>query len=207
MEEGGNSTWRAFWDNHPEGGALGSKGVWEGVNTERYTGNVAEEYKERLSAKVEGRDCLPLPKKEKKLATTLTTAAGSGRNTRQGLTSPTPRAGSPAILGNGKKERNETYFARMGAENASRPDDLAPNQGGKYSGFGSGFIPEGTRRGTATAEQTIPGVDEFQTDPMAALSKGFGWLSSTVGKGAKSVNEGWIQPSVQKVTPPSCSEF
>lgn len=34
---------------------------------------------------------------------------------------------------------------------------------------------------------------------MAALTKGFGWFASTVGKTAKSVNEGYIQPTAQKV--------
>ncbi|KAI4271287.1 MAG: hypothetical protein L6R38_006903 [Xanthoria sp. 2 TBL-2021] len=45
----------------------------------------------------------------------------------------------------------------------------------------------------------IPGVDEFQKDPVAALTKGFGWFTTTVGKSAKSVNDGWIQPNVQKL--------
>ena len=202
MEEGGNSAWREFWDRHPDGGTLGGKGVWEGVNTDRYTGDVAEEYKERLSAKVEGRDFVPLPKRERKPAAIPPTITGSGRSTPYGRSSPAPRSGSPAVQGtSGRKERNEAYFAKMGAENANRPEDLAPNQGGKYGGFGSGFAPEGTGRGTAG--QGIPGVDEFQKDPMAALTKGFGWLSSTVGKSAKSVNEGWIQPGVQKVNLPS----
>ena len=35
------------------------------------------------------------------------------------------------------KEQNQDYFARMGNENSSRPDNLPPSQGGKYSGFGS----------------------------------------------------------------------
>lgn len=35
------------------------------------------------------------------------------------------------------KARNEQYFERMGAENASRPDHLPPSQGGKYAGFGN----------------------------------------------------------------------
>lgn len=42
-------------------------------------------------------------------------------------------------------------------------------------------------------------MDEFQKDPVAALTKGFGWFTTTVGKGAKTVNDGWIQPNVQKV--------
>lgn len=45
----------------------------------------------------------------------------------------------------------------------------------------------------------MPGVDEFQKDPLAALGKGFGWFSGVVGKTAKSVNDGYIQPTARQV--------
>lgn len=81
----------------------------------------------------------------------------------------------------------------MGADNASRPADLPPSQGGKYAGFGSAG-PEPPK-----AEQKLPGLDDLQKDPMAALTKGFGWFTTTVGKTAKTVNEGYIQPTAQRV--------
>jgi ADP-ribosylation factor GTPase-activating protein 1 len=34
---------------------------------------------------------------------------------------------------------------------------------------------------------------------VAALSKGFGWFTSTVTKTAKNVNEGFIQPTAKQV--------
>ena len=195
MELGGNEAWRAFWDSHPEGGGRGDKGVWNGVVAERYEGPVGEEYKERLACKVEGREFVPLPKKERKPAAP---APASGTSTPiGGRGSPAPgRTASPA-MGGTRKERNEAYFAKMGSENAGRPEDVPPSQGGKYGGFGSGFVAEGPGKGIGG--QGIPGVDEFQKDPMAALTKGFGWFTTTVGKGAKTVNEGWIQPGMQKV--------
>lgn len=39
------------------------------------------------------------------------------------------------------KDQKEAYFARKQTENAQRPDDLPPNQGGKYSGFGYTMDP------------------------------------------------------------------
>lgn len=48
----------------------------------------------------------------------------------------------------------------------------------------------------------MPGFDDLQKDPVAALTKGFGWFTTTVGKTAKSVNEGYIQPTAAKVYPP-----
>ena len=40
-------------------------------------------------------------------------------------------------IGLPSKEQNQDYFARMGSENSSRPENLPPSQGGKYAGFGS----------------------------------------------------------------------
>ncbi|KAL8982954.1 MAG: hypothetical protein Q9177_005123 [Variospora cf. flavescens] len=95
-----------------------------------------------------------------------------------------------------QKEMNEDFFARKGGENERRREDLPPSQGGKYAGFGSSQ-PAAPIAGSG--EEGMPGVDEFQKDPVAALTKGFGWFTTTVGKGAKSVNDGWVKPNVQKL--------
>ena len=189
MEEGGNAAWRAFWDGHELGGRdPAQKQGWDGVVVERYDGPVGEEYKERLAATVEGREYVPLPKRE-------TVVGRTGSPAVAGIAGG---AGGGIGVGGMRKEKNEAFFAKMGAENASRSEDLPPNQGGKYAGFGSGFVPEGQDQKKKKVEG-IPGVDEFQKDPVAALSKGFGWFTSAVGKQAKSVNEGWLQPNMQKV--------
>ncbi|KAI4281029.1 MAG: hypothetical protein L6R35_005767 [Caloplaca aegaea] len=95
-----------------------------------------------------------------------------------------------------QKEMNEDFFARKGGENERRREDLPPSQGGKYAGFGSSQPAAAI---AASGEEGMPGVDEFQKDPVAALTKGFGWFTTTVGKGAKSVNDGWVKPNVQKL--------
>lgn len=79
----------------------------------------------------------------------------------------------------------------MGADNASRPEGLAPNQGGKYAGFGSGGAGPVDLGGRGDGDW----VAEMQKDPLAGLTKGFGWL----GKSAKTGYEGWVKPGVQKV--------
>ena len=73
----------------------------------------------------------------------------------------------------------------MGGENATRFADLPPSKGGKYAGFGSEpVITHGPALSTSTtsgatgeARVVLPGVDEFQKDPVAALTKGFGCYS------------------------------
>lgn len=163
-------------------------GRWDDATiAERYSGDVGEEYKERLTSKVEGREYV---RSEKPVAAPKTSAPTSAAASRSG----TP---SNAALGNDPKKAkvDDKYFARLGADNASRPADLPPSQGGKYAGFGSGGAE------SPKTDQKLPGFEDLQKDPMAALTKGFGWFTTTVGKTAKTVNEGYIQPTAQRVRP------
>ncbi|KAL8731822.1 MAG: hypothetical protein Q9181_004169, partial [Wetmoreana brouardii] len=145
------------------------------------------EWKERLSCVVEGREFDPavLKEREEKLAKKKAAMGMDG-----------------AVEGRSQKELNEDFFARKGNENERRRADLPPSQGGKYAGFGSEPMPKpssGEGGGGGGSNGGMPGVDDFQKDPVAALTKGFGWFTTTVGKGAKTVNDGWIQPNVQKL--------
>lgn len=193
MEKGGNDTWKTFYDEHAivisEGRTFEDSTI-----KERYDSEVGEEYKDRLTAKIEGTEYVPGERKKKKPSPS--SAAGIENTPR----SNTPLQGGRASPAGGgvmnQKERNEAYFARMGNENASRPDDLAPSQGGKYSGFGGG-VPAPAR--PAQSQSAVPGFNDFQNDPVAAFSKGFGWFASTVGKSAKSVNDTYIQPTAKSV--------
>jgi len=184
MELGGNEAWKSFWEEKE-----GKK--WADVGLEdRYSGDTGEEWKERLSANVEGREFRPMPAK-KKMENRVVTPSGFGGETPVRTASP-----AGALAGRSRKEANESLFSKKGNENASRSADLPPSQGGKYAGFGSEPAPVA---GVAQKGGVLPGVDEFQKDPVAALTKGFGWFTTTVGKGAKTVNDGWIQPTAQKV--------
>ena len=186
MEMGGNEAWRSFWEEKERGRR------WVDVPLEeRYGGEVAEEWKERLACKAEGKEFTGLPRKNEPLKKKM--AGGTGEGTPARTASPAGSFGPGS-----RKEQNESYFARLGNENAHRSANLPPSQGGKYGGFGS----EPSRAlgaGKAADGGGIPGVDDFQKDPVAALTKGLGWFTTTVGKGAKTVNDEWIQPTAQKV--------
>lgn len=190
MELGGNNNWRDFWESKSgeKWGKPGHGGDGDAMRLvgDRYGGDDGEEYKERLGCKVEGREFAGMPVKERQ------------KMESRGMETSTARTSSP-LAGAGprsQKSQNEDFFARKGNENAARSEGLAPSQGGKYGGFGSEPAVTTSREGSGGA---LPGVDDFQKDPVAALSKGFGWFTSTVGKGAKTVNDGWIQPTAQKV--------
>ncbi|KAH8702467.1 zinc finger protein gcs1 [Talaromyces proteolyticus] len=191
MEKGGNDTWKNFYDENPivisEGRTFEDSTI-----KERYDSEVGEEYKDRLTAKVEGKEYVPGERKKKQPspATTQENISRSGTPLQGGRSSPATFDGART-----QKERNEAYFTRLGNDNASRSGDLPPSQGGKYGGFGGGLPVSSTPR------QVGPelGFDDFQKDPVAAFSKGFGWFTSTVGKSAKSVNDTYIQPTAKSL--------
>lgn len=202
MQLGGNKAWQDFFNAN-------SKDVQfeDCTIKERYDSEVGEEYKERLSAKSEDRQ-FDLVKFQKERAAILEkqaareksrsgTPAGVGRTStgsNMGSRTQSPAPGKGAMDPT-QKAKNEAYFARMGDANSARPDNLPPSQGGKYGGFGSA-VPEPAEQDASG----IPSANDFQKDPMGALTRGFGWFGSTVAKQAKMVNDSYIQPTAKNVS-------
>jgi ADP-ribosylation factor GTPase-activating protein 1 len=214
MAAGGNKAFQDFFNTHASNKKDGR--TFEALSIqERYDSEAGDEWKERLSCKVEGRefDKSNLPKRLPKKDTAPSGGGGaalSGRGSAAGSRSHTPldktrsndmgshRPGSPALGTNAmssQKARNENYFAKMGQENANRPDGVAPNEGGKFSGFGS--EPDHWKKDEEPG--ALPKLDDFQKDPVAALTKGFGWLGASVSKVGKTGYEGYVKPGMQKV--------
>lgn len=200
MRLGGNDGWRRFYEQHPSIDATGI--TWDnGTDPDRYTGEVGEEWKERLTCKVEGKEYVPSEKKStpapvKKPAPTRSTPRSGTPLSGTASRSESPGQGSGGA--GGKVKVDDTYFARLGADNATRPDNVPPSQGGKYGGFGNTPGPASQSQGS------IPTFDDVQKDPMAAITKGFGWFTSTVSKTAKNVNDGYLQPASKQVWPGLC---
>ncbi|KAK2589666.1 ADP-ribosylation factor GTPase-activating protein gcs1 [Conoideocrella luteorostrata] len=203
MRLGGNEGWRKFFNEHEDTEMRGI--TWDDATiAERYSGEVGEEWKERLSCQVEGKEYIPGEKKPAAAvpAAKATSSPGPGgqrlgSRTGTPLSHSTSRSQSPGRTGGagpgGKVRVDDKYFSKLGAENASRSADLPPSQGGKYAGFGN-------TPAVAPANQgSIPNFDDLQKDPMAALTKGFGWFTSTVSKTAKTVNDGYIQPTAKQI--------
>ncbi|TQV96084.1 hypothetical protein V2A60_003471 [Cordyceps javanica] len=196
MRLGGNENWRSFFDEHDDTQMRGIS--WDDATiAERYSGEVGEEYKERLTCKVEGKDYVPGEKKPAQPTVAATTAGAGASSSRtgtplSGTAHRNSRSQSPAQSG-GKVKVDDKYFAKLGADNASRPDGLPPSQGGKYAGFGN--MPASNN---GNSNNGLPNFEDVQQDPFAAISKGFGWFTSTVTKTAKTVNDGYIQPTATK---------
>ncbi|KAG6065603.1 hypothetical protein E4U32_007129 [Claviceps aff. humidiphila group G2b] len=221
MRQGGNAGWRAFFEDHEDTQMRGMS--WEGATiAERYGGEVGEEWKERLGCKVEGREYVPGERKAAVSTNTNTNTStnpnNNNNNTAKGLGGGVQRSGSArggsvasgngslrsegiagpsggsVGAGGGKVKVDDRYFSKLGAENASRSETLPPSQGGKYAGFGNTPGPE-----TSTGQGEIPNLEDLQRDPVAALTKGFGWFASTLSKTAKTVNDGYIQPTAKQL--------
>ncbi|KAK5686993.1 Zn finger-containing GTPase- Activating Protein for ARF [Elasticomyces elasticus] len=191
MSAGGNKPWRDFFSSHPSNTIIDRK-FEDCTISERYDSEAGEEWKDRLTSKVEGTEYVPAAKVVRAKQPTVEDAPGSGRNTPLDRVAAAPqRAASP-----GQKGRNEAYFARMGGENANRPEGVAPAQGGKYAGFGSAPPPSSNNSG---GSGSVPSADDFQKDPVAALTKGFGWLSGAVSKQAATIQKSYIAPSVSSL--------
>ena len=81
MRLGGNKTWKEFFDAADESKMAGI--TWDDATiAERYSGDVGDEYKERLTAKVEGREYVKsaaAPKPKPAVAATSQTRQCSGQ--------------------------------------------------------------------------------------------------------------------------------
>ena len=134
-------------------------------------------------------------------------AAGRSSNLsshlRNDSSSPAPNqsgAQSSASLNDANYERrtaNEHYFSTLGEANANRRDDLPPSQGGKYQGFGSTPAPS-SHPSYGTSSANLPTLEELQTQPVAALSKGWSLLSAAVTAASKVVAEKAMDPALHE---------
>lgn len=140
---------------------------------QKYDNYVASDYKEKLSCEVEGKDFVAPD--------------------HSGETLPN---GQEDVVSD-KKAENEAYFAELGNINDSRRDDLPPSQGGKYGGFGNTPAPAPQARGQGSLSSFT--MDNFQSDPLGTLSKGWGLFSTSVAKSVNEVNESVIKPGLNQI--------
>lgn len=168
MEKGGNAKCRLYFEEHGLDTSLPHKA--------KYDNYIAEDYKEYLSCIVEGREFVPKDHSAKPLPTAQ----------------PTSNQSAPITV---DKARTEAYFERLRSQNDQRPDNLAPSQGGKYSGFGN------TPSGDAGNGGSLSGfnMNNMQQDPLGTLSKGWSLFSSTVAKSVNEVHESVIKPGFSQI--------
>lgn len=197
--------------------------------TAKYNTHFASQYREKLLCEVEGRTFVPTAAPPPSAAMDSSTALRKPRaGATSGRASPallnpaaeSPRAaspisaaskvggaGNPFAAGATQKAANENFFAGLGAANSSRPEDLPPSQGGRYTGFGSTpTYSTSSHPSAGLSSRALPSVSDLQQDPVRALSKGWGFLSAAVSQATKTVNESVIQPGIARAQDPNLSE-
>ncbi|KAJ2718254.1 Zn finger-containing GTPase- Activating Protein for ARF [Coemansia sp. Benny D115] len=222
MELGGNAKATAFFKSQAD--------YRDGMSIkDKYSSRFAELWRQKLTAECEGRAWTeppassvanPLPRsntsspalaggppQRKPFVTNSFSGTASNANSRSQTPDPA-RTSSPAgSFGSAtQKQRNMEYFARLGASNEARPEDLPPSQGGKYTGFGSTPVqPSASRGGGMTFN-----AQDIVNDPAATLTKGWSLLAmgaqsalSTIGSVAGSIGENYVRPAAERIQDPN----
>jgi len=86
----------------------------------------------------------------------------------------------------------EDFFARMQEQNAAKPDDLAPSQGGKYAGFGSSnYTPPPKQAGWGewavgglTSAVSKVGIDKIDVSAVSGAVSGIAKTTASVAGSA-----------------------
>ncbi|KAJ8101837.1 hypothetical protein POJ06DRAFT_71993 [Lipomyces tetrasporus] len=190
MELGGNKAAREFFNAEGYDPSMSIK--------DKYNSAFADDYKDKLTAEVEGRRWLKSARSASKPASRTSSPAVSGISYDSGSSrSSSPSFGSrqqQASISASQKSRNEAYFSKLGQDNMSRPDHVPPSQGGRYAGFGSAPAPS-----SVPSNSLDLSVDDFTRDPLGSLTKGFGFFSQQVSKNLGQVNEAYIKPNVKNL--------
>lgn len=202
MELGGNENCGQYFQDHGVELILPAK--------EKYNNYVAEDYKSKLTAEINGEEWKEPDHSNDELFPKNNSSTQKPASLNQSMealslgsnsSSNNGNKTSSNLIGGSKKAENEQYFAKLGDINDSRPVDLKPSEGGKYQGFGSSPLPAKSNNksvgGGSLAGFTL---DAFQSDPVGTFSKGWGLFSSTVAKSVKEVNDSVIQPGVKQLS-------
>lgn len=219
MEVGGNQAFVTFMESYApteDGGYRANMPL-----ADKYTCWAARQYREKLDCMLEGKEwtqSAPPPRAatpdvaggQPSTGLRKSRAAARSSTLRSGSASPAPSQGSfgtpnPDEAAE-RKANNESFFAGLGAANASRPENLPPSQGGRYVGFGSTPAPSpptNSHPSFGLSSASAPTLTEFQENPVAALGKGWSIFSAAVMGASKTVNDTIIQPGMEKVTDPN----
>lgn len=190
MEKGGNGNFNEYMTSHGVDLSL--------PHAIKYDNVIAEDYKEKLTCEVEGKNFEEPEHPDfdpSQLGKTKITSDDSSR-------SETPlenrRSATPS-----QKDKNEAYFAKLGEQNQFKPDHLPPSQGGKYQGFGSTPVQPSNSNNNNNSNNNggrnnTLSLENLQADPIGTLTKGWGLFSSALSKSVNDVNESVIKPSYEQ---------
>uniref|UniRef100_A0A1L8DMK4 ADP-ribosylation factor GTPase-activating protein 1 n=1 Tax=Nyssomyia neivai TaxID=330878 RepID=A0A1L8DMK4_9DIPT len=183
MKVGGNARARDFFDSQDD---------WDDTVPiqQRYNSRAAALYRDKINALAQGKawDVASAATKVKTSAVSYSNSEGAISNSGYDAYDTYSSGGGYQDGGGGGgyqnfnsqefKDQKETFFNKKQQENASRPDHLPPNQGGKYTGFGFSRDPPPKSQS-----------QEFFDTTLSSLASGWSLLSIGATKVASTAKE------------------
>ncbi|CAB0035599.1 unnamed protein product [Trichogramma brassicae] len=175
MKVGGNRKARLFFESQPD---------WDDTMSiiQKYNTKAAALYRDKINALAHGESWSP------NTSSAASSFKSSNVESRREYGNSYQNDSSASTYQNQNfntpdfKAQTEDFFARKQNENASRPENLPPSQGGKYGGFGysANPIPKSTSQ-------------EFVDTALSSLASGWSLFSSTASKVACKATENAIK--------------
>ena len=188
MEKGGNAKFNDYMSAHGIDLTL--------PQTTKYDNVIAEDYKEKLTCEVEGKEFVE-PEHPNFDPSELGKTNNTNLSSQSEIFLENRRSATPKISET-QKEQNEAFFARLGEQNQSKPDNLPPSQGGRYQGFGNTPINPNSNQKNKTGGNNTLSLENLQADPLGTLSRGWSLFSSAVSKSVNDMNETVIKPKYEQ---------
>lgn len=180
MKVGGNKNAREFFELQPD---------WNDSMsiTQKYNTKAAALYRDKIATLARGENWSPTTSTAKDFQSSIYSENQQDYSSYQSDLSNSYQN----FNSNNYKSQTEAFFTKKQNENANRPDNIPPNQGGKYGGFGYQMNPP-----PKSSSQ------EFFDNAVSSLASGWSILSSSASKIASKATENAIRTgelAIQKV--------
>ncbi|KAH0946301.1 hypothetical protein HN011_003065 [Eciton burchellii] len=170
MKVGGNRNAREFFESQPD---------WDESMSisQRYNTRAAALYRDKIATQARGDAWSPSSSIAKGFQASTFTESKQEHPYQSDLSTSYQNIDS-----NNLRTQTESFFAKKQTENANRPDNIPPNQGGKYGGFGYQMDPP-----PKSSSQEL-----FDT-AVSSLATGWSLFSSSASKIASKATENAIK--------------
>ncbi|XP_014667272.1 PREDICTED: ADP-ribosylation factor GTPase-activating protein 1-like isoform X2 [Priapulus caudatus] len=186
MKVGGNRRTREFFADQPD--------IKKGMSIyHKYNSRAAALCRDKVSTLAEGRTWSIETSSARNYVSSLSSSASVSSNPSSIHTSSTysgHRNSMEEAFGMSMDQVNthkDDFFTQKLNENAMKPDNLHPSQGGRYAGFGNSYTPP--------VEQDT--TSEYLNSAMSSLNTGWSLFTSNAAKIAQQAKESTVKISSQ----------
>eukprot|EP00099_Drosophila_melanogaster_P015224 NP_524040.2 ADP-ribosylation factor GTPase activating protein 1, isoform A [Drosophila melanogaster] len=208
MKAGGNRNAREFLEDQED---------WNerAPITQRYNSKAAALYRDKIATLAQGKSWDLKEAQGRVGSNNSFSSGGSSNSSYQSRPSATGYGGNGGYQNGGGaepggyqqyqtqefKDQKEEFFSRRQVENASRPENLPPSQGGKYAGFGFTREPPPKTQSQELFDSTLStlasGWSLFSTNASKLASTAKEKAVTTVNLASTKIKEGTLLDSVQ----------